>query len=67
MGCGCRSQRRSGQVGEILGYEYVSPQGVSSLGARGESGFMSLTEARVEQRAHGGGTIKLHRRLAAAK
>jgi hypothetical protein len=67
MACGCRGRHRGGaQVGEIIGYEYISPAGHSSR-AVDTTKLMTLAEARVEQRAHGGGTIKGHRRLSPAR
>jgi hypothetical protein len=67
MPCGCRGNARRGgwAPSEILGYEYISPAGVSSRTDPGDPG-MSLVEARAQQRAHGGGTIKGIRARAAA-
>jgi hypothetical protein len=45
----------------VIGYEYISPEGISSIAADG-SAMLTYAEARSEQRAHGGGTIKTHRR-----
>jgi len=62
MGCGCKG-RTSGTVvaQEILGYDYISPEGVSYRDTNGALLF-SYAEARAEQRAHGGGTIRTVRR-----
>jgi hypothetical protein len=63
MPCGCRKNRPVNGIGEVVGYEYISPDGISSLAANGQL-LLTLAEARVEQRVHGGGTIKTHRRKA---
>lgn len=64
MGCGCRGNRAGSKVaGEVLGYDYISPSGQSYFEANGVYLF-SLPDARAEQRAHGGGTIKTIRRSA---
>jgi hypothetical protein len=67
MPCGCRGRNRGGGlVGEVIGYEYISPAGVSTRIREGDS-LLTLAEARVEQRAHGGGTIKAHRMRSPAR
>jgi len=67
MGCGCGGSRtKAGTPKEIVGYEYINPQGVSSLSVEGAP-YLTLAEARVEQRAYGGGTIKGIRREDAEK
>lgn len=56
--CNCRGNSRSAKVArEVAGYDYISPDGTSYLEANGTLLF-SLAEARAEQRAHGGGTIR---------
>jgi hypothetical protein len=69
MPCGCRGRGLSRGKGwgpnEVLGYEYISPQGVSSRPTVNDP-LLSLVEARAEQRAHGGGTIKAVRQKATA-
>lgn len=61
MGCNCRGTSRKGPAnGEVKGYEYIDPRGRSSLKLNGAL-FMTLSEARAEQRSQGGGTIRTHR------
>ena len=59
MACGsCGGGTRGGRSsGEILGYDYIDPDGRSYYAENGAY-LMTLGEARVEQRIHGGGSIK---------
>jgi len=58
MGCGCRGSQGAPSPRDIVGYDYISPGGVSYRTANNGAVFMTLAEARAEQRAHGGGTIR---------
>jgi DNA-binding GntR family transcriptional regulator len=44
----------------LLGYEYISPSGVSSMATGGA--HLDLVSAKVLQRQNGGGTIVTKRR-----
>jgi len=53
MGCGCGARRRAAASGmTILGYTVTYPDGTTS------PDFLSITEAKVEVRQAGGGTIR---------
>lgn len=57
MGCNCRKNvvgNPSGPTGSITGYRYIPPP---SIGGASQT-FMTVLEARTEQRRNGGGTIK---------
>lgn len=63
MGCGCRGGTRGGSsANEIIGYDYVSPDGVSYAEANGGALLSTLHEARAEQVANGGGSIRTVRK-----
>jgi hypothetical protein len=47
-------------VGEVLGYEYISTSGVSSMSTGGS--YIDAVTAKVMVRQNGGGTIVTHRR-----
>jgi hypothetical protein len=47
------------KVGEVLGYEYISPAGVSSMSTGGA--YVDQATAKVWQRQNGGGSIITHR------
>lgn len=55
MGCGCRRGSRAGSVTPagltVTGFEYTAPD-------KTVSEFLTLIEAKKEQRRNGGGTIK---------
>lgn len=55
MGCNCRKGTRAGSVSPsgatVLGFEYTSPDMTVTT-------FLTLLEAKKEQRRNGGGTIK---------
>ena len=56
MGCGCRRGSRAGSVTPtgltVTGFEYTAPDKTTV------SEFLTLIEAKKEQRRNGGGTIK---------
>lgn len=63
MGCGCGGGTRGGvNSNEIIGYDYISPAGVSYRQANGGALLQSLRDARAEQVLHGGGVIRTVRR-----
>jgi hypothetical protein len=69
MPCGCNrghSRVRGWAPSEIIGYEYISPAGVSSR-TTVDARPLTLVEARGEQRKYGGGTIKALRHKAPAR
>lgn len=55
MGCGCRRGTRAGSVtlsgATVTGFEYTAPD-------KTVTPFLTLIEAKKEQRRNGGGTIK---------
>ncbi|UVT31442.1 hypothetical protein SEA_SEJANUS_9 [Mycobacterium phage Sejanus] len=55
MGCSCRGSRRAGtraaNGGTIAGFKYTAPDNTTT------KTFLTLLEARAEQRRNGGGTI----------
>lgn len=55
MGCGCRRGARAGSVtssgATVTGFEYTAPD-------KTVTPFLTLIEAKKEQRRNGGGTIK---------
>lgn len=58
-GCGCGGGTRGGQgANEIMGYDYISPDGVSYRATNGGALLPTLAEARSEQLVYGGGSIK---------
>lgn len=62
MGCGCGGGAgRGGSTSDIIGFDYISPAGVSYFAANGAY-LGTLQEARTEQRINGGGSIKTVRR-----
>jgi hypothetical protein len=54
MGCGC-SARRKPSAGTVIGYLVTYPDGTTTPESQP---FMSLTEAKIEVRQAGGGTIR---------
>ena len=63
MGCGCRGGTRGGVVAnEVIGYDYISPSGVSYAQSNGGALLSTLQEARAEQVANSGGSIRTVRR-----
>lgn len=55
MGCACRKNAvatPNGATGSIKGFNYIPPGGGTPIS------FMTVLEARAEQRRQGGGTIK---------
>lgn len=58
MACGCGGSTRGGRsAGEIIGFDYISPDQVSYYDTNGAY-LPTLQDARVEQRIHGGGSIR---------
>ena len=56
MGCGCGARRKAAASGTtVLGYVVTYPDGSSTPE---NSPFLSITEAKVEVRQAGGGTIR---------
>lgn len=56
MACGCSARRKAARNGEIvLGFLVTYPDGSTTPE---DQPFMSITEAKVEVRMAGGGTIR---------